>query len=98
FEPDQLGSLKRALLGAMTFSSNWSPEVAHQSYFAVLGSPPPLQHLWSLAVEAQFYLIWPLALAVILARIQRRRLHVALAWTGAAVSAVAMAIIYVPGT
>jgi peptidoglycan/LPS O-acetylase OafA/YrhL len=95
-EPDQLGGLRRALLGAMTFSSNWSQGGAVQSHFGTFGPPPPLQHLWSLAIEEQFYLIWPLALAIILARIQRRRLRVALAWTGAAVSAAALALIYVP--
>jgi peptidoglycan/LPS O-acetylase OafA/YrhL len=95
-EPDQLGGLRRALLGAMTFSSNWSQGAARQSYFGSFGPLPPLQHLWSLAIEEQFYLIWPLALAIILARIQRRRLRVALAWTSAAVSAVVLALIYVP--
>jgi peptidoglycan/LPS O-acetylase OafA/YrhL len=98
FEPDQLSSLNRALLGAITFSSNWSQAVAHQSYFSVFGPPPPLQHLWSLAVEEQFYLVWPIVLAVALARTQRRWLRAAIAWAGAAASAATMAASYVPGS
>jgi peptidoglycan/LPS O-acetylase OafA/YrhL len=95
--PDQLGNLRPALLGAVTYTSNWWQALHHQSYFDAFGPPPPLQHLWSLAVEEQFYLIWPVILAVVLARWQRRRLRAALAWTGAGASALAMAVLYVPG-
>jgi peptidoglycan/LPS O-acetylase OafA/YrhL len=98
FEPDQLTSLRRALLGAVTFSSNWSQAVAHESYFSVFGPPPPLQHLWSLAVEEQFYLIWPLVLAIAVIRLRRRWLRAAVAWAGAAASAATMAAAYVPGS
>jgi peptidoglycan/LPS O-acetylase OafA/YrhL len=98
FEPDQLSSLRRGLLGAVTFSSNWSQAVAHQSYFSVFGPPPPLQHLWSLAVEEQFYLVWPLVLAVAVIRLRRRWLRATIAWTGAAASAATMAAVYAPGS
>ena len=96
-EPGQLGALRPALLAAVSYSSNWWQAVAHQSYFAGFGPPPPLRHLWSLAIEEQFYLIWPLVVIVTLRTCQRRRHRAAVALAGAALSAVAMAAIYVPG-
>ena len=96
-EPGQLGALRPALLAAVSYSSNWWQALAHQSYFAGFGPPPPLRHLWSLAIEEQFYLVWPLIVIVTLRTCQRRRLRAAVALAGAALSAVAMAAIYVPG-
>ena len=50
----------------LTGSMNWSLVARQQDYFESIGRPPLLQHTWSLAVEAQFYLIWPLVLLFIL--------------------------------
>jgi peptidoglycan/LPS O-acetylase OafA/YrhL len=96
-EPGQLGALRPALLAAVTYSSNWWQAAQHQSYFASFGPPLPLQHLWSLAIEEQFYLVWPLILVTVLLTCQSRRLRAGVAWLGAVASAVAMAVIYVPG-
>ena len=52
-EPGQLGALRPALLAAVSYSSNWWQALQHQSYFAGFGPPPPLRHLWSLAIEEQ---------------------------------------------
>jgi peptidoglycan/LPS O-acetylase OafA/YrhL len=96
-EPDQSSSLRPALLGAVTYTSNWWQAVTRQSYWTRMGPPPPLQHLWSLAVEEQFYLLWPLILALVLIGVRRRALRAAVAWTGAVVSALVMLTLYVPG-
>ena len=50
----------------LTGSMNWALVARQQDYFEAIGRPPLLQHTWSLAVEAQFYLIWPLVLLFIL--------------------------------
>ena len=96
-EPGQLDALRPALAAAVTYSSNWYQALHHQSYFATFGPPAPLQHLWSLAIEEQFYLVWPLLLLVIM-RIGDRRMRAGAAWVGAGASAVAMSLMYVPGS
>jgi peptidoglycan/LPS O-acetylase OafA/YrhL len=96
-EPAQMTALRDALLAAVTYSSNWWQALAHHSYFAQFGPPPPLQHLWSLAIEEQFYLLWPLLLIGILKTCQSGRIRAGLAWLGAALSALAMVLVYVPG-
>ncbi len=50
----------------LTGSMNWALVARQQDYFESIGRPPLLQHTWSLAVEAQFYLIWPLVLLFVL--------------------------------
>jgi len=99
-EPGQEVSLRLALLAAATYASNWFQILHHVSYFAAVGqagAPPPLDHLWSLAIEEQFYLVWPLIVWCVIARLATRRARVACALTGAAVSALVMVIQYTPG-
>ena len=99
-EPGQSASLRLALLAAVTYTSNWYQILHHVSYFASLGlftAPPPLDHLWSLAIEEQFYLIWPLILWVLILRLNGRRARITATLILAAVSALAMALEYSPG-
>ena len=72
--PDQGFRLRADVLAALGYVSNWRLIFEHQSYFQSLGRPPLLQHLWSLAVEEQFYLLWPLVLALLLRWREPRRL------------------------
>ena len=99
-EPDQGTSLRLALLAAVTYTSNWYQILHHVSYFAALGlftAPPPLDHLWSLAIEEQFYLIWPLLLWLFIFRLNGRRARVTATLILATLSALAMALEYSPG-
>lgn len=58
--------LRTDFFPAVLYLSNWWQIYSEQSYFANFGSPPLLRHLWSLAVEMQFYLAWPLLLGLAL--------------------------------
>jgi peptidoglycan/LPS O-acetylase OafA/YrhL len=57
-----LTDLPYALVGMI----NWALVARQQDYFESIGRPPLLQHTWSLAVELQFYLIWPIILLTVL--------------------------------
>ena len=92
---DQGYRLRADVLAALGYVSNWRLIFEHQSYFQSLGRPPLLQHLWSLAVEEQFYLVWPLVLALLLRWRQPRRLVGPILGLAAA-SAVLMAVLHDP--
>lgn len=60
FVMDAAYQVRRDLPWAITFVLNWSYLFFEQSYFVNISRPPLLQHLWSLSIEEQFYVIWPL--------------------------------------
>jgi peptidoglycan/LPS O-acetylase OafA/YrhL len=97
FYRSSLAELRAQLLPAFTYWTNWYLIFSHHSYFALVGRPPVLQHLWSLAVEEQFYLLWPLILLGLL-WLFRNRIWAVAAVTAAGVlaSAVWMAALYNP--
>jgi peptidoglycan/LPS O-acetylase OafA/YrhL len=100
FLPGEVAGLRGDVLAAFGYVTNWYLIFGQESYFEAVGRPSLLQHLWSLAVEEQFYLIWPpilaLGLCIGATRLRRRRV-LAVVLFGALASAVTMALLYVPG-
>jgi peptidoglycan/LPS O-acetylase OafA/YrhL len=100
FLPGEVAGLRNDALAAFGYVTNWYLVLGHESYFEAVGRPSLLKHLWSLAVEEQFYLVWPLVfwLGVSFGATRwrtRRVLMVALG--GAAISVALMAALFVPG-
>jgi peptidoglycan/LPS O-acetylase OafA/YrhL len=98
-EPVELRQLRRDALSTLGYLANWSQIFSDQSYFEQYAAPSPLRHAWSLAIEEQFYLVWPLAVfgLLYLARGSRRALFVTCAVLAVG-SALLMTALYEPGT
>lgn len=71
---DAAGRMGGDVLAAIFYVSNWWQIYLQESYFAQAGRPPLLQHLWSLAIEEQFYLVFPGLFVVGMARFGRKHM------------------------
>lgn len=96
FLPGEVAGMRGDVPAALGYVTNWFLVFSRQSYFQAMGRPSLLQHLWSLAVEEQFYLIWPLLFVVGLKWVRRPRALLPLVLAGAAGSTLLMAWLYQP--
>ena len=97
FLPEEVATLRSDALAAGGYVSNWYLIFDDKSYFEALGRPSLLRHLWSLAVEEQFYVCFPIVFSLVLARV-RRGYAVAALLAGAVASSALMAWRYDPLT
>jgi peptidoglycan/LPS O-acetylase OafA/YrhL len=95
FDLGQISTLRGQALASMAYVTNWDLILSHQSYFQEFARPSLFRHLWSLAVEEQFYLLWPLAFAFCMTRFGHRRLVIGVI-VGAIASSLLMAILFDP--
>ncbi|MGV3464386.1 MAG: acyltransferase family protein, partial [Heyndrickxia sp.] len=96
FDRHFLSSLRGDMIAASLYFSNWWYIFHHVSYFESFNSPSLLTHFWSLAVEEQFYLLWPL-LIVIGLKFLSKRMVLFLTLFAASLSGITMAFLYQPG-
>jgi peptidoglycan/LPS O-acetylase OafA/YrhL len=95
FARQDLGHTRSDAVSSLLYYTNWHLIIANHSYFVKMGNPSLLQHLWSLAVEEQFYVIWPLLLVPCLVLLGRSRMRM-LVIAGIAGSAALMWLLYNP--
>ena len=96
-KPIELQGLRADALATLAYVANWRAIYAHKSYWQLFAAPSPLEHCWSLAIEEQFYVIWPLVVAFVL-RITKGRMRLLLALTIVlcAASMIAMLVLFQP--
>lgn len=84
-------------LASLAYVANWRFIASDQGYFQTFAAPSPLRHMWTLAIEEQFYILWPLVTVAALRLGRGRRGIVAVCVAGIAVSVGVMARTYQPG-
>ncbi len=96
--PDELRTIRGDALASLGYVANWRFIVTDGSYFAQFQAPSPLRHVWSLAIEEQFYLIWPLIVFAVLRVRDGSTRALAVMSSAMLVGSVAlMAMLYEPG-
>jgi peptidoglycan/LPS O-acetylase OafA/YrhL len=98
FKDEALGALRGDVIAGFFYVSNWYQIWEGLGYTAA-GDFAPLRHLWSLAVEEQFYLFWPVVMIFLLGRNGTRQVAAVSRWlfVAAVVITVAVALLYYPG-
>lgn len=97
FNKELLATVRGDAISSIFYSSNWWFIYHKLSYFDSFGSPSPLKNLWSLAIEEQFYIIWPIVLAAGLYVFKKRSRVSIFVLICALCSALLMGILYQPG-
>lgn len=97
FLGNRLQSIKGDAISSILYYNNWYLIFRHVSYFAKFGPPSPFGHMWSLSVEGQFYMIWPILLILAFRYIKKNNLLFLLTLGLSLASVVTMALLYKPG-
>ncbi|MCB1258884.1 MAG: acyltransferase, partial [Acidimicrobiales bacterium] len=94
----ELGAIRADGLAAVAYVANWQQILGGNGYWDVYSAPSPFLHTWSLAIEEQFYVLWPLVFVGVM-RWSRsnKRVLLGLALVGAVASAIVMTLVFTEG-
>lgn len=96
FSPPLLAKMRPDVIPTLLFFNNWWQIFHNVSYFDALGQPSPLTHCWSLSIEEQFYVVWPVALLIALRLGVKKRTLRNATLVLAVLSALEMALLFSP--
>ena len=96
FNPVLLDKMRPDIVPSLFFFNNWWQIFRDVSYFETAGAPSPLTHFWSLSIEEQFYIVWPLLLLIMYRLGMKKKGIAVVALLLAVLSAVEMALLYDP--
>lgn len=94
FARDLLANIRAVIMTNLLYVYNWYQVAHHESYFDKFGTQSPFTHLWSLSIEGQFYLFWPLIIIILLKFVKKKQPIFDTMIILAFISALLMAILY----
>jgi peptidoglycan/LPS O-acetylase OafA/YrhL len=97
-EPWRRADVRGDAIASLFYVANWRLIATEQGYFELFAAASPLRHMWTLAIEEQFYLVWPVIVLVAMTAARGSlRVLVAICSIGIVVSVIVMARVYTPG-
>lgn len=93
--PSRVATIRGDALATLAYVANWRAVLSHKTYWALFASPSPLEHTWSLSIEEQFYVVWPVLIWFVLRRSKRAFVPIIVAL--GALSMFSMVAWYAPG-
>ncbi len=96
--PRELAQIRSDGLATLGYIANWHQIAQGHSYWSLFRAPSPLEHTWSLGIEEQFYLVWPLLVVGVLAWRRSNGAVLVASVVGVLASFGAMVVLYAPGS